>query len=118
ASTASRPLSWASETTLRTFARAAMARSFHGIVCCKRNVDTKVPRGTALRAMLTSLLARVDCELPGGPKTIRPVMPPAPRRRGCARPPHGRNGRHPQHRSADDWKPTYFQGRGVLHRRA
>src|SRR5215510_6361166 len=68
--------------TSDTFARAAMARSFHGIVCCKRNVDTKVPRGAAVRPMLTSFLARVACELPGGPKATRPVMPPALRRRG------------------------------------
>src|SRR5205807_47250 len=40
-----RPLSWASETTLRTFARAAMARSFRTQLCpVKPNVDTRVPR--------------------------------------------------------------------------
>src|SRR5256885_4307186 len=56
ASTASRPLSWASETTLRTFARAAMARSFRTQLCAvKPNVDTKVPR-SAFRARYAAVV--------------------------------------------------------------
>src|SRR5215468_3983650 len=91
ASTASRPLSWASETTLRTFVRAAMARSFRMELCAvKPNVDAKVPAfrlaaedaslcdhrpALQRRTILSSFGQRVDCDRRGGRTTTQEAAP-------------------------------------------